>query len=46
MKLPTTETQCDECIFQKQYPICTVNFTYIQMKYQDQANHDTTFENT
>ena len=46
MKLPTTETQCDECIFQKQNPICTVNFTYIQMKYQDQANHDTTFENT
>ena len=46
MKLPTTETQCDGWIFQKQYLICAVNFTYVQMKYQGQPNHDTTFENT
>ena len=26
MKSPTPETQCAECIFQKQYPICAVNF--------------------
>ena len=40
---PTPETQCAECIFQKRYPICAVKFTN---KYQDQANHDTTFENS
>ena len=27
MKSPTPETQCAECIFQKQYHICAVNFT-------------------
>ena len=43
MKSPTPETQCVECIFQKQYPICAVN---LQIKYQGQANHDTTFENS
>ena len=25
MKSPTPETQCTECIFQRQYPICAVN---------------------
>ena len=43
MNTPTPETQSAECIFQKQYPICAVN---LQIKYQGQAYHDTTFENS
>ena len=27
MKSPTPKTQCVKCIFQKQNPICAVNFT-------------------
>ena len=56
MKSPTSETQCAECIFQKQYTICAkgcvmVSMTLIfylclQTKYQGHANHDTTFENS
>ena len=43
MKSASPETQCAECIFQKQYPICTLT---LQTKYQGHANHDTTFENS
>ena len=41
MKPQTPETQCAECIFQKQFVLLT-----LQIEYQGQANHDTTFENS
>ena len=41
MKSPTPEVQCARCIFQKQYLLLT-----LQIKYQSQVNHDTTFENS
>ena len=48
MKPATPETQCVECIFQK--PIRYFNTLFVlltlQIKYQGQANHDTTFENS
>ena len=43
MKSPTSETQCAECIFQKQYLFVLLT---LQIKYQGQANHNTTFENS
>ena len=41
MKSPTPDTQCTACIFQKQYLFVLLT---LQIKHQDQVNHDTTFE--
>ena len=43
MKSPTPETQCEECIFRKQYLFVLLT---LQIKHQGQVNHDTTFENS
>ena len=43
MKSPTPETLCAECIFQSNALFVLLT---LQIKYQGQANHDTTFENT
>ena len=43
MQSPTPETQCTESIFQKQYLFVLL---ILQIKYQGQANHGTTLENS
>ena len=40
-EIANPETQSEECISQKQIVLLT-----LQIKYQGQANHDTTFENS
>ena len=43
MKSPIPETQCAERIFRKQTLFVLLT---LQIKYQGQANHDTSFENS
>ena len=43
MKSSTPETQCAECICQKHTIFVLLT---LQIKFQGQANHDTTFENS